>query len=103
MENLSNVFKYFLFFRIELTSNYINLSIEPGKELNMYEVKFVPDIDSRPLRNRLLNQHTNVIGTTKNFDGALLYLPRRLSKDVRLEIIREIKSKKLNNFKILNF
>ncbi|XP_043467469.1 piwi-like protein Ago3 [Leptopilina heterotoma] len=67
---------------IHLTSNYINLSIEPGKELNMYEVKYNPDIDSRPLRNRLLLQHTNVIGTTKNFDGSLLYLPRKLEKEV---------------------
>ena len=47
-----------------------------------YEVKFIPDIDSRPLRRKLLNQHLETFGRTRVFDGVTLYLPQKLQKDV---------------------
>ena len=52
--------------------------------LNVYEVKFSPDIDSRPLRRKLLNQHNEIFGKIKSFNGALLFLPKKLDKEVSL-------------------
>lgn len=55
-----------------------------------YEVKFNPDIESRPLRRKLLNQHLQALGRTKVFDGVTLYLPQKLQQDVsNNEILKE--------------
>lgn len=70
--------------RIEVFANYIDLKLEPNKGLFQYEVKFTPDIDSRLLRRKLLNQHSADLGHTKTFDGTTLYLPIRLPQDVSL-------------------
>ncbi|EZA53661.1 hypothetical protein DMN91_008315 [Ooceraea biroi] len=64
--------------KIEVFANYIDLKLEPGKGLFQYEVKFTPDIDSRPLRRKLLNQHSAELGRTRIFDGTILFLPTRL-------------------------
>nr|ACV84373.1 argonaute Ast1 variant [Apis mellifera] len=69
---------------IQLGANYINLKLDPAKGLFNYEVKFNPDIDSRPLRRKLLNQHVQALGRTKVFDGVTLYLPQKLKQDVNL-------------------
>lgn len=53
-----------------------------------YEVKFSPDIDSRSLRFRLLNQHMNDLGNVKAFDGALLYLPVQLPEQVKIRVFK---------------
>lgn len=66
-------------------ANYINLKLDPAKGLFNYEVKFNPDIDSRPLRRKLLNQHVQALGRTKVFDGVTLYLPQKLKQDVSNE------------------
>lgn len=83
------IYDHFLFSlsRIEAVANYIDIKFEPGKGLFQYEVKFSPDIDSRPLRRKLLNQHSADLGRTKTFDGTLLYLPIRLPQDVSLRSI----------------
>lgn len=47
-----------------------------------YEIKFNPDIDSRPLRSKLLNQHLQALGRTKVFDGVQLFLPQKLKDEV---------------------
>ncbi|XP_043787513.1 piwi-like protein Ago3 [Apis laboriosa] len=69
---------------IQLGANYINLKLDPAKGLFNYEVKFNPDIDSRPLRRKLLNQHVQALGRTKVFDGVTLYLPQKLKQDINL-------------------
>lgn len=61
----------------------MNLRIDGDKGMYQYEVKFSPDIDSRSLRYKLLNQHLNQLGNVRNFDGALLYLPIQLPEQVR--------------------
>lgn len=76
--------------RTEIFSNYIDLKLEPGKGLFQYEVKFSPDIDSRGLRRKLLNQHSADLGRTKTFDGMLLYLPTKLSQNVSLSSMMKI-------------
>ncbi|XP_001603582.2 piwi-like protein Ago3 [Nasonia vitripennis] len=63
---------------ISLTANYINLKVNKDKGMFQYEVKFAPDVDSRSLRYKLLNQHLNDLGNVKTFDGTVLYLPIKL-------------------------
>lgn len=71
--------------RIDLFANYIDLKLEPGKGLFQYEVKFSPDIDSRSLRRKLLNQHSVELGRTRTFDGMMLFLPQKLPENVRIQ------------------
>ena len=69
---------------VALNANYIKLKLDPAKGLFNYEVKFNPDIDSRPFRNKLLNQHLQTIGRTKVFDGVTLFLPQQLQQDTTI-------------------
>ncbi|XP_076226679.1 argonaute 3 isoform X2 [Nomia melanderi] len=69
---------------VQLSANYINLKLDAGKGLFNYEVKFNPDIDSRPLRRKLLNQHLQALGRTRVFDGVMLYLPQKLQQDITI-------------------
>ncbi|XP_076240892.1 argonaute 3 [Calliopsis andreniformis] len=62
----------------QLLANYIKIKSDPGRGVFIYEVKFNPDIDSRPLRSKLLNQHVQTLGKTKVFDGVTLFLPIKL-------------------------
>lgn len=62
-----------------VTTNYIRLKMEPGTGVYEYHVKFEPNVDTKNLRNRLLNQHKSIIGKTSTFDGTTLYLPFRLT------------------------
>lgn len=73
---------YFMF-RVDLFANYIDLKLDPGRGLFRYEVKFNPDIDSRTLRKKLLNQHAVKLGHTFSFDGVLLYLPQKFPQEVK--------------------
>nr|XP_002130577.2 piwi-like protein 2 [Ciona intestinalis] len=51
-----------------------------------YHVSFEPVVDSRNMRFMLLNQHREVIGNTKAFDGTILYLPMKLElNELRLK------------------
>uniref|UniRef100_A0A146L2S0 Piwi-like protein 1 n=1 Tax=Lygus hesperus TaxID=30085 RepID=A0A146L2S0_LYGHE len=62
--------------------NYIRIRTQPGKGIYQYDVKFKPEIDSRNLRFSLLKQLVETIGDTKSFDGAILYLPKKLPDEV---------------------
>ncbi|XP_026667929.1 piwi-like protein Ago3 isoform X2 [Ceratina calcarata] len=66
---------------ISLSANYINVKVDPEKGLYSYEVKYNPEIDSTAFRAKLINQHLQKIGTTKCFDGTMLYLPHRLPQN----------------------
>lgn len=41
-----------------------------------------PPVESRSLRYAMLNEHQNVIGTTKAFDGTTLFLPVKITDTV---------------------
>ena len=45
---------------------------------------FSPDIESKNIRYHMLNEHRAVIGKTRAFDGAVLFLPVLLDEKVRL-------------------
>lgn len=69
--------------RIPVTANYVRLRVEPGKGVYEYEVRFEPELDSRSMQNKLLNEHRKELGETKTFDGVTLYLPVQLQQEVR--------------------
>jgi len=43
-----------------------------------YNVSYNPPIESKNMRFGMLNEHRNILGKTKAFDGATLFLPNRL-------------------------
>lgn len=68
---------------IQVTTNYIRLKTDKNKGVFEYEVRYEPNIIATSLRYKLLNQHTSgVIGPTKTFDGATLYLPTQLPDQI---------------------
>ena len=66
-----------------LTTNYIQMKFEKGRGVYEYEVIFTPIIDSLGLRFKMLNSILSEFGKVKTFDGAKLYLPKKLQKEVR--------------------
>ncbi len=59
------------------------MNIDPGKGIYEYEVSFFPFCDSKQMRFKLLNQHREVLGPAKTFDGVTLYLPYQFENTVR--------------------
>jgi len=64
--------------KVSLTANYVRLEVEKGKGVFEYEVRFSPPVDSKNERFKCLNQHRNIIGPTKTFDGVVLFIPFQL-------------------------
>lgn len=72
----------FFFYRVPFSANYIALRcVNAG--VYQYAVSFRPAVDSRGMRFKMLNEHKSVIGETKAFDGAILFLPILLQEQVR--------------------
>merc|ERR1719211_794155 len=66
--------------KLDLACNYLKLLINENMGVFQYEVKFSPRVDNREERFRLLNQQREMFdGNTKVFDGAILYLPKKLT------------------------
>jgi len=74
---------------IALSTNFIRLNVIDGCGIFEYEVSYIPTIDVLRHRFLCLNQHREVIGAAKMFDGKKLILPIRLKKDV-LKLTSEI-------------
>jgi aubergine-like protein len=69
---------------IPCTANYLQLEVRTGGGVFEYEVKFQPQVDSINEKRRCLDQHKEMLGNARNFDGTKLHLPRRLSEEVGL-------------------
>uniref|UniRef100_A0A668AQN7 Piwi-like RNA-mediated gene silencing 1 n=1 Tax=Myripristis murdjan TaxID=586833 RepID=A0A668AQN7_9TELE len=63
---------------IQLSSNFFRILSRPRWVLYQYHVDFNPPMESRRLRSALLFQHEETLGSSRTFDGAILFLPRRL-------------------------
>lgn len=63
---------------MSILTNYIRMKVDPERGVFEYEVRFNPQIHSSQLRYQLLNQHREIIGPTRTFDGAILFLPFKL-------------------------
>ena len=66
--------------QIDLYLNYIKLAQKEGTGVFEYHIYFKPQIDSRPLRAKILRQAdvADKIGTVYQFTGMNLYLPRQM-------------------------
>ena len=66
---------------INVMSNYITMKSRPNCNLYQYNVSYSPMIESKKLRVALLYSFKE-IGSTKAFDGMILYLPHKLPDQV---------------------
>ncbi|XP_054156128.1 piwi-like protein Ago3 [Oppia nitens] len=65
---------------IKLSLNYIKLTRTEGFGIFMYDIKFIPHIDARALRSKILRQPEVVdkIGTVWQFSGLSIYLNHKV-------------------------
>ncbi|XP_060067150.1 piwi-like protein 1 [Ylistrum balloti] len=60
-----------------LSANYIKLRcLNSG--VYQYHVDFSPQVDSKNMRFKMMSELKDIIGSTKAFDGSILYLPIKL-------------------------
>ncbi|XP_043925727.1 piwi-like protein 1 [Protopterus annectens] len=76
---------------IKLTTNFFRLTSRPQWTLYQYHVEYNPVMESRRLRTALLLYHEELLGRTNAFDGAILFLPKRLEKKVT-EVVSQTRS-----------
>ncbi|CAL1531966.1 unnamed protein product [Lymnaea stagnalis] len=67
--------------KIGLRSNYFDVCLNEDLHIFQYHVAFKPEIENVRIKYSLIAQLSNVLGTTKCFDGAILYLQTLLPKD----------------------
>ena len=67
---------------VNLLTNFYEMIQKMNCEIYQYHVDFLPDIDSKRMRKRLLNEHKNIIGEVKAFDGMALFTSKKLDKPV---------------------
>ncbi|XP_073532235.1 piwi-like protein 1 [Phyllobates terribilis] len=65
---------------LQLCTNHVKLIARPQWVLYQYHVDYCPQMESRSLRSALLYQHDELIGKARGFDGAVLFLPKKLNK-----------------------
>uniref|UniRef100_A0A8C9STC4 Piwi-like RNA-mediated gene silencing 1 n=1 Tax=Scleropages formosus TaxID=113540 RepID=A0A8C9STC4_SCLFO len=63
---------------VELRANFFRILSHPQWVLYQYHVDYNPQMESRRLRSALLFQHEDALGPARTFDGAILFLPKRL-------------------------
>lgn len=78
---------HFRLCRFTAYTNFIRIETNPDKGVFQYDVKFNPSLDSKALRYVLMRQIAPLIGDTKSFDGAILYLPVLLDEKVSNEYV----------------
>ncbi|VTJ76679.1 Hypothetical predicted protein, partial [Marmota monax] len=71
---------------VKLVTNHFRLTC-PQWIAYKYNVDFKPDVDDTNLRSQLLFQHESVFGISHIFDGNSLLLSRRLTNQVKLEVL----------------
>lgn len=62
---------------VPLRANCVRLRYK-NQTISQYSVMFTPLIDSMRMKFALLKPHEDIIGTTKAFDGTILYIPKKL-------------------------
>lgn len=64
---------------VRLSANYLRVVAEQDG-VYQYMVSFIPQVDNKNLRYRLLNEHKDVLGDTRAFDGSTLFLPVNITE-----------------------
>ncbi|XP_018425718.1 PREDICTED: piwi-like protein 2 [Nanorana parkeri] len=79
------------------TSLGINLIkiICKNEAVYQYHVTFTPNVECRGMRFGMLKEHRSVTGQVSAFDGAILFLPVKLSQTVELESERRTDGQKI--------
>ncbi|XP_015733495.1 piwi-like protein 1 [Coturnix japonica] len=67
---------------IKLVANFFRLTSRPQWALYQYHIDYNPEMEARRLRSGLLFQHEDLLGKTHAFDGAILFLPKRLPNKI---------------------
>ncbi|XP_071483412.1 piwi-like protein 1 [Diadema antillarum] len=68
---------------VPAASNYIRIKCK-NQAVWQYSVSYDPDMESKKMRLRMLYEHSDVIGRVRAFDGAVLFLPKKLPQKVTL-------------------
>ncbi|KAI0210741.1 Piwi-like protein 2 [Lamellibrachia satsuma] len=68
---------------VPVVANYIPVRCK-NEGVFQYAVSFTPQVDSRNMTFKLLYEHLDVIGETKAFDGAILFLSKKLPNETVL-------------------
>lgn len=64
---------------INISANYIRLTIDQDKGAYEYDCTFEPDVDSKHARIKIINANIEALGGVKMFDGSrILYLPIKM-------------------------
>eukprot|EP00112_Aurelia_sp_Birch-Aquarium-sp1_P026327 Seg928.2 transcript_id=Seg928.2/GoldUCD/mRNA.D3Y31 product="Piwi-like protein 2" protein_id=Seg928.2/GoldUCD/D3Y31 len=66
---------------IPVCVNFIPIKSVTGG-IYQFAVSYSPDIESKNMRYKMLNEHRPLIGKTRAFDGAVLFLPKMLDEKV---------------------
>nr|AFQ20832.1 PIWI [Hydra vulgaris] len=67
--------------QVEIVSNFFKVDFRSA-DLHLYNVVFDPDVQSSKFRHAMLHKIDDVIGSTRCFDGMIMYLPKKLSEPV---------------------
>lgn len=62
-----------------LRTNYIALQTKT-EGVYQYAVSFEPEVESKSMRFKMMTEHKNIIGQSRAFDGAILYLPIKITE-----------------------
>lgn len=75
------LYEWLPFERIPVTCNYLPIRCQ-NEGVYQYAVWFEPPTDSRGMRRKLLDEHSDTVGSVKAFDGTILFLPIELPQQV---------------------
>ncbi|XP_019856843.1 PREDICTED: piwi-like protein 1 isoform X2 [Amphimedon queenslandica] len=67
--------------RIPLGANYLVVKSR-SNTVFQYMVSFNPPVESKNMRYGMINEHKDLIGPTRAFDGSVLYLPLKITDDI---------------------
>ena len=68
--------------RFEVVSNLFKLNRKPTFHMYLHHVDFEPDVPNKGMRQGMIAEHTDTFGDIYEFDGMLLFLPKKLTEPV---------------------
>jgi len=66
---------------VNVGTNYVRLELDDGNGIFEYQVEYTPEVETSGAKFALINQHRDVLGGSKMFDGKQLFIPKRLPED----------------------
>ena len=75
---------------VDIVSNFFKVDFKSA-DLHLYNVVFDPDIQSSRFKSAMLHKVDDVIGTTRCFDGMVMFLPKKLPELVTKKCVKSQK------------